>query len=92
MKVSISDEKIQKIKEMREQGLSYELIAHKLNIGTSTAKKYAPGGTVVRQERKDHKVAREQFTQRQLEIASRALENIKKNGIIQNSYWHKETK
>ena len=85
----ISDEKIQKIKEMREQGLSYELIAHKLNIGTSTAKKYAPGGSALRQERSDHKASRNQFTKRQLEIAIRVLENAANKEKIPENYWHR---
>jgi hypothetical protein len=80
---------IAKIRELRYKGYSYDRIAVALDIGRTTARIYSPEDAVT-------KVAapgsiKYPFTKRQLEIAMASLEKQKREGVIPESYWHRNT-
>jgi ribosomal protein L32E len=81
----VNKELIDQIAKLRYQGYSHVRVANMLNIGETTSKKYGPKDAITISTR--HK---DQFTERQMQIAIKALETIEKHGIIPQAYWHKD--
>jgi transposase len=85
----ITQDIIDQIAKLRYEGYSHERVAKMLNIGSSTSKKYGPKDAKTKPAAHGS-IRDEKFTERQMQIAIKALETIEKHGIIPQAYWHKD--
>ena len=89
MATVINDNIIKQIAVLRYKGMSHARVAEQLNISQTTVRMYGPKDAVTK--RLHHGANKDaRFTQRQMEIAMKALDTIEKHGIIPQSYWHKD--
>lgn len=85
----INEKIIKQIADLRYKGLSHARVAEQLGISQTTVRAYGPKDAVTKKLR--YGANRDsRFTDLQMKIAITALENIEKNGIIPQSYWHKD--